>query len=465
MDSVINGKISNRNKHGDLSLIFILTLLATVTRLYGIGQWAIDADEVVSYVRALNHNFSITPCSDFLVSIFFSLFGDSEFTFRLPSALFGIASIPVFFILTRKLFGRYTALFGSLFILFSYFHLRHSQFGRYYSEVFFFGILAYYSYFKFFQSYNKKYLVGALISSFLGFLIHPTFLVVPFVNGIFTIIVLFNKNKYNKNTVQAAKLFLVIFGLIALFISPFFINIIRVLQSIPDIWGYKSIMLSMQIIKHFTVPITASCIFGLLWLLKKDTAKGIYYLMSISIPIVLIISASFFTNVRPAYIMYIYPIFFILSGYFCAQLKNISSNNSYFHITVVILIIFCMLPEFISHYSGMSSLDVRDTEYFLDKNYQNGDKVLSFDFGFDFYYKNKYDFENYEEINDYPDLIEKINQFKNAPYRIWIVIKTARSKISPQLNSWLIKNANLSWEKSEERFDYSFKSLRIYLLE
>jgi hypothetical protein len=299
----------------------------------------------------------------------------------------------------------------------------------------------------------------------LGFLIHPTFFVIPLANGIFAIFVVFNKNKYDKNTVQAAKLFLLIFGLIGLFISPLGIKIIRAWLSIPGIWGYKSFKLGMQIIKQFNIPIITSCIFGLIWLLKKDTAKGIYFLLTIFIPVTLIISASFFTNVRPAYIMSIYPLFFFLSGYFCAQLKNIHTNQNIICVGVVVLIIFCMIPEFVSHYSGMQSLDIRHTENFFKENYQKGDKIIPFPLGFKFYFENKYDLVPLPRNVDALDFMEKLDRIKNSQHRLWIVIYEPRTGIYPPLKKWILKNTKLVWEELEKRYDFSFKSLRIYLVE
>ena len=452
-------------KHEEFIIIGLLTFLAGITRLYGLSQWAIDADESLSYLRILAQDFTIIPINDFFVSQFFLLFGNSEFIFRLPSALFGIASIPLMYIIIRKFFNRYTAFLAALFAVFSYYHLRHSQFGRYYASIFFLSVLTLYFFMKSFRSSNKKYLAGAIICSGIGSIFHPTFFIVPLSNYIFSIFVLTKKRRFSQITFDTAKIFFWILSITFLLISPFFIKLILAWQGRPDVWGFRFFELGLQMVKYFGIPITIACFFGVLWMLMKDFTQGIYFTIMIGAPIVLALSASAWVNVRPDYIFYIYPLFFLISGYYFDQIRIKLANKRYFSITLVIIFISFMLPEFISHYSGMHSLDIRDTAPFFDQNYQKGDKILSLHHGFNFYFHKKYDVTLYDKNLDSPNLFNILNQRKREKQRLWIILSMYRTGVPYKLKDWLLNNTKLTWEKPEKRFDFSFKSIRIYLMD
>lgn len=452
-------------KHEEFITIGLLTFLAGITRLYGLNLWAIDVDESISYLRILAQDFTIIPINDLFVSLFFSLFGSSEFTFRLPSALFGIASIPLMYILIKKFFNRHTAFLAALFTVFSYYHLRHSQFGRYYASIFFFSVLTFYFFIESFRSSNKKFLAGAIICSGIGSIFHPTFFVIPFSNYIFSIFVLTKKRRFSQTTIDTAKIFFWILSISLLLISPFLIKLVLTWHGKPDIWGFRFFELGLQIVKYFGIPITIACFFGLLWMLIKDFTQGLYFTIMIGLPIVLAISASFWINVRPDYIFYIYPLLFMISGYYFDQIREKTANNRYFSITMVIIFISFMLPQFISHYSGMHSLDIRDTAPFFVENYRTGDKILSLHPGFNFYFHKKYDMTLYDKNLDSPILFNILNQHKKEKQRLWIILSMYRTGVPNKLKDWLLNNTKLTWEKPEKRFDFSFKSIRIYLMD
>ena len=85
---------------------------------------------------------SFHPPLSFLINHAFFQIGESEFFLRLPSALFGIASLPVLYILTTELTSRRVALFSTIVLAISPFHVWYSQEGRMYSQMLFLSLLS-----------------------------------------------------------------------------------------------------------------------------------------------------------------------------------------------------------------------------------------------------------------------------------------------------------------------------------
>lgn len=79
-------------------------------------------------------------------------FGEGEFWVRLPSALFGVAGILMFYVMANRLLGRYTALVGTILITLSPIHIWYSQDARYYAQLSFLGTASLYFFYSFLTS-------------------------------------------------------------------------------------------------------------------------------------------------------------------------------------------------------------------------------------------------------------------------------------------------------------------------
>ena len=82
------------------------------------------------------------PPLSFLVNHFFLLAGNSDFFLRLPSALCGIGSLPLCYVLIKRLASARTAVFVVLVLALSPFHIWYSQEGRMYAQLLFLFLLS-----------------------------------------------------------------------------------------------------------------------------------------------------------------------------------------------------------------------------------------------------------------------------------------------------------------------------------
>ena len=127
-----------------------LSSLGGFLRLYRLDFQSLWVDEGLQYFVANNNGLgeifsqarSFHPPLSFLINHVFLQIGESDFFFRLPSAIFGIATLPVFYILARELTSSRVALVSTFVLAVSPFHIWYSQEGRMYAQLLFFSVLS-----------------------------------------------------------------------------------------------------------------------------------------------------------------------------------------------------------------------------------------------------------------------------------------------------------------------------------
>ncbi len=123
---------------GEVTAVAGLTLLAAGLRLYRLGAWSFWGDEVITVGRARDflslapHHWSVTRL---LTYFSFGIFGVSEWSARLAPAVMGAITVPVAYMLVRKVWGRGTALLAASLLGISTWHLYWSQNARFYSAL------------------------------------------------------------------------------------------------------------------------------------------------------------------------------------------------------------------------------------------------------------------------------------------------------------------------------------------
>jgi predicted membrane-bound mannosyltransferase/DNA-binding beta-propeller fold protein YncE len=120
-------------------LVIILLVLAVITRLYGLGDRVVSHDEVNHFVPSYEFSqgaqFRFDPMTHgplqmHLIALSFVAFGDSDFTARLPAALFSIATIAIALFLFRRYLGRNGALIAGVLFLISPYMLYYGRYQR-----------------------------------------------------------------------------------------------------------------------------------------------------------------------------------------------------------------------------------------------------------------------------------------------------------------------------------------------
>ncbi len=304
MQSEIDGI---RKREWDLAILTALTLIALATRVYGISEWDLVQDEIFTVLHAAERYTSVrNPAYYALVMGSFQLFGVSELSARLPAMLLGTLSVPVFYVTCRSVLGRNVALIGALFIIFSSWHLWYSQFSRFYTGVFLFGSLSYFLYYKAIRLDSPRHLAWAILCNMAGILFHVTSVMVPASCALFSLIVLLSKRAaesgYSRRIARIHLAVCLAGGLIA---APFFWQITEGWHGARQAWGYGPVELMLQMTKRVQIPIVRIALLGVIFLLRKNVLKAVFFAVGTGVPVVvLLIGSVVIPPMRPLYRFY-----------------------------------------------------------------------------------------------------------------------------------------------------------------
>ncbi|EXS72003.1 glycosyltransferase family 39 protein [Sphingobium sp. Ant17] len=125
-------------------LVAIITVAGAIFRFLGLDWQSLWLDEASSLrnahafgregIQGLAHVDQIAPFHSVVLWLSTSLGGDTEFAIRLPSVIAGILSIPLTFIVAKRMFGsRSAALVSAALVALSPFAIWFSQEGRMYA--------------------------------------------------------------------------------------------------------------------------------------------------------------------------------------------------------------------------------------------------------------------------------------------------------------------------------------------
>jgi len=163
----------------DNYLILLIFLLGLGLRTYGLGSESLWYDEAVSVTASklgildqikwnLAQSDNNPPLYYTILHFWVSIFGDSEFSSRFPSVIFGSLSILVIYALGNLLFDRKTGLIAALILATSVFHVWFSQEARAYTLLTLLTLLSFYYFVKLQHSpQNRLYTAAYLITSVL----------------------------------------------------------------------------------------------------------------------------------------------------------------------------------------------------------------------------------------------------------------------------------------------------------
>lgn len=179
--------------------LIALSIVAFVLRLWNLNSdlWVDEVFTLIDIVR-LPFGEIVTSFSSQNQHMLFSvmawastsLFGESPWSFRLPSVLFGIGSIWAMFFLCRRLLGVREALFACALMTFSYHHIWFSQNARGYMGLLFFTLLATWFWFEALEKNEWRWWLAYTAAVALGMWIHMTMAFVVAAHGLLYLLLL-----------------------------------------------------------------------------------------------------------------------------------------------------------------------------------------------------------------------------------------------------------------------------------
>jgi predicted membrane-bound mannosyltransferase/DNA-binding beta-propeller fold protein YncE len=149
-------------------LVILILVAAVVSRFTDLGARAVSHDEVNHLVPSFSlysgHGYQYDPLSHgplqfHMIALSFALFGDSDFTARIPAALFSVATIAIALLLFRRYLGRTGAIAAGVMLLISPFMLFYGRYARNEAYIVVWGLLLLYSILRYLERGEKWVLV------------------------------------------------------------------------------------------------------------------------------------------------------------------------------------------------------------------------------------------------------------------------------------------------------------------
>lgn len=191
--SEFSAKCDSRISVSTWTILIILSVIGLILRLWNLNSdlWIDEVFTLIDIVR-LPFGEIVTSFASQNQHMLFSilawgstlLFGESPWSFRLPSVLFGVGSIWALFFLCHRLLGIREALFASALMTFSYHHIWFSQNARGYMGLLFFTLLATWFWFEALEKSEWSWWLAYAMAIVLGMWIHMTMAFVVAAHGL-----------------------------------------------------------------------------------------------------------------------------------------------------------------------------------------------------------------------------------------------------------------------------------------
>jgi mannosyltransferase len=164
-------KISARQ--AALLLLLLILALGIFLRIYDLGAESLWLDEACSIHESSLSPQEIAECANhpplyfFILRFWMHLFGTSEVALRSLSAIFGVISILLIYLVGSTLFNRKVGLIAGLLSAISYYHIYYSQEARAYSLLLLLSLLSYLFFIKILQGDRKWYYPAYFLAALL----------------------------------------------------------------------------------------------------------------------------------------------------------------------------------------------------------------------------------------------------------------------------------------------------------
>jgi len=484
-------------------IILVILLLGLVIRINNLGKNSLWIDEGCSVsgsclelpqvikASSLEHS---PPLYYLILHYWMILFGNSEFSVRFVSVIFGFLSIFMMYKIGLLLFNRNTGLISSLILALSTFHIQCSQEARTYSLTVLLTICSFYYFVKLLKKMTYK--VSSVYVFFTTLLIYTHyygFFIMIAQNIYFSTLCLFSKRFKNDNFLRWSLLQGTLVILYLPWIGAFLIRLLdvsrgrgfwinkpslgTVIDSFYAFSGSRLFLLffltfalfSIQTYKKIRGKINCKDFFCSLesycWDVSLiDVNKTYLLLLWLLVPIMLpFIVSRFFTSIYlTRYTVIASVAFYLLVA---RGIDNIT-NNAKAKLVIIILLICFSFVHIKKYYSNMEKQQWREIVSYIDANAKPKDLILFkygdvLEFLFNYYSKqnslvkkqwsNKTVFFSKININELPPMAEGHN-------RIWLIMTHGN-----EYNSLISKAPSNPFELSYHK-EYR-GGVRLYLFE
>ncbi len=436
--------------------LFLITLLAAALRFYKLGEWSFWIDEIYTIGRATTHfgtpalmlenmppNRNWIPVSVILTAQVLNSWGISEWSARLASVFIGIASVPILFFPTRRMFGQRVALIAALLLAVSPWHLYWSQNARFYSSLLLFYSLALFVFHFGLERNKPAYFIGFYVLVYLAFSERLfAFFIFPVIGVYLAALWMFRFEKPQGLTFRNLSLIglpILAGGAIELY-SRIAAGESRFFGDFDWFFLYRNddpIRLIGNISFNIGIPLMALALFSGLFLILRRNRAGLLLMVNAIVPLAMLVAANPYIFTKDRYVFMILFSWIILAAVGIDELlKQLNGLHKWLAVGVLILLLMDAGSDNLLYYrvNNGNRGDWRTAFYIIQEQSRPDDAVVTYWPEFGPFYLNR-DFIHYEDI-DVPTLL-------NSGKRYWFVIDAETIWANPEVKAFLERDARL----------------------
>ncbi|MCB8981750.1 MAG: glycosyltransferase family 39 protein [Ardenticatenaceae bacterium] len=436
-----------------LLLIISITVLAAILRFYMLGKWSFWGDEYITVERAKNlMDLSILRRSPSLIGVYLSFkqFGVGEWSARLVPAILGVATVPIFFWLVRKLINTQTAFIASVLLAIAPWHIYWSQNARFYTALLLFYTLSLLLFYMgieedkpwylvlslvFFAAASSERLVAAFLlpatASYLGLVKFGPFqtpsgwrwrnLTLFFMPAVLSLLILTFLNPSVQNSSQGQSSFGFANN------SPFWI-----------LGG---------VVFYLGIPLVCAALAGAISSLLRVNRLGLFLTISAAVPLLGVMAVSLFLYSANRYVFVSLTSIVLLAAIAVKDLMTLNSSTLNARIlaggVTLILLIAPMADNFLYYKYQNGNRDNWKAAFdYIDAHSEEGDQVITTHKPLaDYYLRQETVGMQMVERSGLADALASEN-------RVWIVLDLTASGKSPAVFRWARENAHFVTEFS-----------------
>lgn len=472
-----------------MTLILLLILVTAGTmRFYKLGDWSFAGDELATISEAnslwgsntpsdrsssvhsqITRLPKITPLAHTTHYFGYRLFGEDEWGARVVPALFGTLSIGIIFWLAVPLLGTSGALTLTLIVTFLPEHLFQSQNNRFYSVTFFFDV------FVFLLAATVTKYRSASSSFFLGVTALGMILCHALTGLIWGIVlagIIAAAVAQRRFPSCNVCIILIAFSLLFLCFAVFYIVPLAKGWNETESWGYSPLHALLAAVNKCGFPIALLAGLGGLLAVTNIREPDNAFWMTVAVlsfACVLILPKIMVFN--PQYLfLFIFP-FLVLAARFAdcvfLQLRKLGTAHCSFLAAVWLVMVCCLnMPSSVSYYLDGSRHNNREAYEYVQKHWQEGDRITGYSMGNARYYIPQCEPRiPLSPTKTIEQLQELITEEKNDGRRLWLVVGSHRGGLNLDLRRWLGKNCSYEQRISKKRYDYNEYTVEVFLFE
>jgi len=441
-------------------LILVLITVGAFLRLYHLdfnSFWLDEAATVIftqqsilNYWQLLNNLGEVHPPLFYIVEKLILPFGNSEFLYRLLPALLGIATIPLFYLIGKKMFCCEIGLIMAALLTFSPFHVFFSQDARMYTLLLFLMSVALLFFLKALETNDMRDWVIFGFFSALSLWTHFFAFLFIAILIIFALIQLMKLKKNLSNLLISAII-------ITILCSPLLLIAKNLISSRTSgsTWGLvgidfviRSMVLFLNTDPDGLLLLLIFFCFGSIVLFYDYRTKFYFIFTILLVPSFAGLILSYKMPMDPRYLIVLLPFVFMIIA--CGVLPFFKKLNKYLVMGIVVaLIILTSTPQLSIYYTLPSNNDWRTASAQIEKIAVPGDFIVVLPeynlIPFDYYYNNTSSGTLEYSASDFKDL-ERINSLRgesNASLFILFTDDLRFSDISGNLVVWINNKSSI----------------------